>query len=344
MGSDSESVDKTLLDLTGTPCGICGPSTCDEKMVGCDGCSAWFHIRCVGLPEEKLPRMWYCQNEACRQKAQEYQKQKDAKKSVRSRKQVDESDKYSTTSRTGTSSVDAKVRALEQRQKRQMGELEAEMELRRKEKEIQRAYDRKKMEEKMRAEEEEKRMAWQAEMLRKKKEQIQRMEARQKSFEMEMAAMDERLAELSGSPASNELKSKIVASGLRAGPSGNTNRKVLELTKENVKRLEEDDDDSDEDDEDADESESSEEENGKYDEFDGGKRLNKRAIIATKKVCCFRNFGFTLGTNTVEDVDGGSGEKENPFTRRSGLNRSPKDRRGKATGRLMVGLRMCRLM
>ncbi|XP_062538908.1 uncharacterized protein LOC134207201 [Armigeres subalbatus] len=140
------------------------------------------------------------------------------------------------------------------------------------------------MEEKMRAEEEEERMAWQAEMLRKKKEQIQRMEARQKSFEMEMAAMDERLAELSGSPASNELKSKIVVSGLRAGPSGNTNRKVLELTKENVKRLEEDDDDdSDEDDEDVDESESSEEDNGKYDESDGEKQLNKRATVATKE-------------------------------------------------------------
>ncbi|XP_062537709.1 uncharacterized protein LOC134206043 [Armigeres subalbatus] len=211
-------------------------------MVGCDGCSAWFHLRCVGLPEEKLPRMWYCQNEACRQKAQEYQKQKDAKKSVR--KQVDESDKYSTTYHTGTSSVDAKVRG---------GELEAEMELRKKKKQIQRAYERKKMEmeEKIRVEEEEERMAWQAEMLRKKKEQIQQMEARQKLFEMEMAAMDE--------------------------------RKVLELTKENVKRLEEDDDDSDEDDEDVDECESSEEEKGKYDESDGGKRLNKRATVATKE-------------------------------------------------------------
>lgn len=232
MPSDAESVkDQTLLDLTGTPCGICGPSTCDEAMIGCDGCPGWFHVRCVGLTEGKLPKKWYCKSEACQEKAQEYQKQKDSKKPTRNRKQTNESES------SNVSNVGTKVRALEDRQKQQLAELEAAMQLKRKEKEFQRALERKKMEmeEEMRAEKEEEKKAWQAEMLQRKREHIQRMEANRKSFEMQMAAMNKKLEELSV-PHVPQSGSKLVGSGTQAGePSGKINKNVLKLTKANLK-------------------------------------------------------------------------------------------------------------
>ncbi|XP_062702122.1 uncharacterized protein LOC134285435 [Aedes albopictus] len=239
MASDAESThDQTIMDLTATPCAICGPSTRDEVMVGCDGCSGWFHIRCVGIEEGKLPKKWYCQNKACQEKAQEYQqKQKDAKKQARTRKNGNESDKSSVSSRLVSSSVEAKVRALEEKQKRQYEEMEAELLLQKKEREMQRAFEQRKteLELQMRAEEEEEQRAWRVEMLQKKKEQIQRLKAnREPSFEMQMAAMDEELAELSSQK--SKPAPKVVKDVSRASPSGKINKNVLKRGKANVKK------------------------------------------------------------------------------------------------------------
>ncbi|XP_065094567.1 uncharacterized protein LOC135715082 [Ochlerotatus camptorhynchus] len=247
MTSDSESVkDKTVLNLTETPCGICGPSTCAEEMIGCDGCSEWFHSRCVGISEGKSMKKWYCQSKACQEKAQEYQKQKDAKKQARSKKQTDESDKSSVNSRLGASSVEAKVRALEERQKKQYEELAVELQLRKKEREMQRAFESKKMELElqMRAEEEKEQKAWQAEMLKKKMEQIKRMKANQKSFEEQMADLDQELAGLSA--VKKPVVNKVVRNEMRAEPSGKYNKNQLKLSKENVKKLLDDDEYTDE--------------------------------------------------------------------------------------------------
>ncbi|XP_062708301.1 uncharacterized protein LOC134288217 [Aedes albopictus] len=260
MASDAESThDQTIMDLTATPCAICGPSTRDEVMVGCDGCAEWFHIRCVGIEEGKLPKKWYCQSKACQEKAQEYrQKQKDAKKQTRSRKNGNESDKSSVSSRLASSSVEAKVRALEEKQKRQYEEMEAELQLQKREREMQRAFEQRKaeLELQMRAEEEEEQRAWRVEMLQKKKEQIQRLKAnREPSFEMQMAAMDEELAELSSQK--SKPVPKVVKDVSRAGPSGKVNPNVLKLRKANVKKRTRDYESTDEEDEDDENSDDS---------------------------------------------------------------------------------------
>ncbi|XP_062542484.1 uncharacterized protein LOC134210455 [Armigeres subalbatus] len=261
MQSGSESVkDKTVLNLTETPCEICGPSTHDEEMVGCDGCSGWFHSRCVGIAEGNFPKKWFCPSDACQEMAKESQKKKTVKKhQTRSQREADESDKSSKNAYLAVSSVEAKVRALEERQKQQMEELEVEMQLRKKKKEMQRALERKKaeMELQMHAEEEEEQRAWQAEMLQKKKEQMDRMKASQKSFERQMAAMDKEMADLSASKVP-KTSSKYVGDDLRAGTSSKTQQNVLKLTQKNVKMLAEDDEDTEEEDEDTDEEEEAE--------------------------------------------------------------------------------------
>ncbi|XP_062705239.1 uncharacterized protein LOC134287427 [Aedes albopictus] len=253
MTSDAESThDQTIMDLTATPCAICGPSTRDEVMVGCDGCSEWFHIRCVGIEKDNLPKKWYCQSKACQETAQEYrQKQKDAKKQPRTRKNGNESDISSVSSRLAASSVEAKGRALEEKQKQQYEELEVEMLLRKKEMAMQRAFEQRKMELElqMRAEEEVKQRAWQAEMLQKKKEQLQRLKAnRESSFEIQMAAMDEELAELSGRK--SKPAPKVVTDVSRAIPSGKINPNVLKLSKEKERKQTRGYDSTDEEDED----------------------------------------------------------------------------------------------
>ncbi|XP_062707805.1 uncharacterized protein LOC134288096 [Aedes albopictus] len=253
MTSDAESThDQTVMDLTATQCTICGLSTSDEVMVCCDGCSKWFHTCCVDIDEDNLPKKWYCQSKACQKKAQEYrQKQKDAKKQPRTRKNGNESEISSVSSRLAASSVEAKGRALEEKQKQQYEELEVEMLLRKKEMAMQRAFEQRKMELElqMRAEEQEEQRAWQAEMLQKKKEQLQRLKAnRESSFEMQMAAMDEELAELSG----RKLKPapKVVTDVSRAIPSGKINPNVLKLSKEKERKQTRGYDSTDEEDED----------------------------------------------------------------------------------------------
>ncbi|XP_062709442.1 uncharacterized protein LOC134288477 [Aedes albopictus] len=253
MTSDAESThDQTVMDLTATQCTICGLSTSDEVMVCCDGCSKWFHICCVDIDEDNLPKKWYCQSKACQKKAQEYrQKQKDAKKQPRTRKNDNESDISSVSSRLAASSVEAKGRALEEKQKQQYEELEVEMLLRKKEMAMQRAFEQRKMELElqMRAEEEVKQRAWQAEMLQKKKEQLQRLKANRKSsFEMQMAAMDEELAELSGRK--SKPAPKVVTDVSRAIPSGKINPNVLKLSKEKERKQTRGYDSTDEEDED----------------------------------------------------------------------------------------------
>ncbi|XP_058456571.1 uncharacterized protein LOC131433969 [Malaya genurostris] len=194
--SDSESTPS--LDLTTTPCGICGPSTCDEQMIGCDGCSKWFHSRCVGVNVDSIPDKWYCQSKACQKQAQEYlQKVKDPKEQAGGQK-VDELDETVGFSIKSSSSVENRIKALEEKQKQQTEELDAEIWLQQKERKMQRALKRKKMEMemRMREEEEEEERALMEEMLQRKTSQVQRMRTNRQSFETQMAELDEQLKAL----------------------------------------------------------------------------------------------------------------------------------------------------
>ena len=56
---------------------VCGDNTEDDRaMVGCDGCSFWFHQECVGIrSEDQLGATWYCQD--CRpQSRREHRRQR----------------------------------------------------------------------------------------------------------------------------------------------------------------------------------------------------------------------------------------------------------------------------
>ncbi|XP_053699157.1 uncharacterized protein LOC128746133 [Sabethes cyaneus] len=197
-----------FLDLIMTPCGICGPSTCDEEMIGCDGCAKWFHSRCVGVTEDSVPEKWYCHSKACQQ---EYQKQqKDSQRQTRGKKTAEESDKPSDTVRKGTSGIEQRMKELEEKRKRQDKELEAEMQLQQMERRMQRDFERKKLEMEIRLRDEEEE-EWRAlheeisekcmpsleEILQKKRMQIERMKASQRSFEQQVADLDRELKELS---------------------------------------------------------------------------------------------------------------------------------------------------
>ena len=246
MTSVPESVqDKNVLNLTATPCEICGPSTYDEEMIGCDGCTGWFHFRCVGISGEKLPEKWYCQSKACQEKAQEYQK--DAEKHALSGDQAEDSDKASVDSPANASSLVASLQALEESSKRQYESFKVEMQLRKKEKMIQLAFEsmkvelerelqldieKKKMELELQrqAEEERQQKVWQAEMLGKKTEQIKRMKANQAAFEEQMAVLDATLTGLSVRKVPKVVP-KTVESGIRAGPSGKSNENQLQRSK-----------------------------------------------------------------------------------------------------------------
>ncbi|XP_055542734.1 inner centromere protein A-like [Wyeomyia smithii] len=253
--SDPRSTaEREILDLTATPCGICGPSTCDEQMICCDSCMKWFHSRCVGVAEDSIPEKWYCQSKACQQQAQEYQKQyKEARKQARGKKTPDEFEKSSSTLRKSTSSVEQRMKELEERQKRQNEELEAEMRLQQMEKRMQREFEKKKleMEIKLRAEEEEERRALQEEILQKKKMQIERMRANQRSFEQQMADLDKELNELSVIKTSKVIPALVEVVG---GASIESKEKLPRLSGANINKPaeEEDTDDDFEDDYDED--------------------------------------------------------------------------------------------
>ncbi|XP_065077560.1 uncharacterized protein LOC135700833 [Ochlerotatus camptorhynchus] len=110
----------------------------------------------------------------------------------------------------------------------------------------------------MRAEEEEEQRALQEEILQKKKAQIARMKANQKSFEQEMADLDQELAELSVVKVPKTVHKKD-EDGIKAGPSGKESKKPLKLTKENLKLLAGDNDDTEDDDEEDDDEDDSKE-------------------------------------------------------------------------------------
>lgn len=104
---------------------------------------------------------------------------------------------------------------------------------------LQHAYEKKimQMELQMGEEEEEEELVWQAEMPRKRTEQVERMKAKQQSFEERLASMDKELAGLS---------SFKVPKHLREGPSSKFNRNALKLMKENFQKLVEDDESAEE--------------------------------------------------------------------------------------------------
>lgn len=164
--------DGQTLDLTETPCAACDEvSTQNERMVGCDGCQQWFHTRCVGIPADAvMDKKWFCADEKCQQAKR--------KRKNRTKKSGDDSDRSSVKSDTAFT-LEQKLKAMEENQKRLEQELEAEIILKRKESEFKRAIERKRMllEKQMREEEEEQDKILQEEILRKGKVQEERMKA-----------------------------------------------------------------------------------------------------------------------------------------------------------------------
>ncbi|RPB16870.1 hypothetical protein P167DRAFT_472942, partial [Morchella conica CCBAS932] len=47
---------------------VCGAKEEDEDdsrmMIQCEGCEAWQHTQCMGIPKKKIPKQYFC--EVCR--------------------------------------------------------------------------------------------------------------------------------------------------------------------------------------------------------------------------------------------------------------------------------------
>ncbi|XP_062707101.1 uncharacterized protein LOC115264963 [Aedes albopictus] len=223
----------TNLDFTETPCAACDDvSTENEKMIGCDGCQLWFHLRCVGVSVEEAEKKkkWYCADDKCQQ----------AKKKRKNpvKKNGDESDRSSVKS-DATLTLEQKLKAMEESQVRMEQELDAEIVLKRKEKEIQRSIERKRraLEEQMREEEEEEEKRWQEEILQERKLQLDRMRARQQSFEASMKNLDEEMSKLKTAEknSTQQRDAGEGVSGVNRTPLRNP--EIGKLTEHNVKKL-----------------------------------------------------------------------------------------------------------
>lgn len=203
--SDVESAaDDVEMNLTMTPCEICGPSTINEEMVGCDGCEKWFHSRCVGGVDVPKSAKWYCKSAVCQQLAQENKKQlkEVTKKQSKSRKNTDDSEKPLVDSAKGAFSMEQKLKALKEKQKQMEDELEAKIKLKQMEKRMMLAMEKRRieMERKLQAEDEEEQRVMREEVIREKHERIKRMETGQLAFDKQVADLDRKLIELRAIP------------------------------------------------------------------------------------------------------------------------------------------------
>ncbi|XP_055522556.1 DNA ligase 1-like [Wyeomyia smithii] len=160
-------------------------------MVGCNGCESWYHNRCVGIIDEsKLDKIWFCTSESCRALALKYRKEKEAKKGKGSGKKNPED--------SGVKSVEQRLKEMEEEQKRLEKEMETEAMLKRKEREIKRALEQKRLllEQKLREDEEEEEYALQERVLLERRLQVQRMRERQEVFLSEMASLKDEIETL----------------------------------------------------------------------------------------------------------------------------------------------------
>lgn len=281
------------LDFTETPCAACDDvSTENERMIGCDGCQQWFHIRCVGISSDaELDKKWFCADDKCQQA-------KKKKKTSRAKKNGDESDRSSVKSDAALN-LEQKLKAMEESQKRMEQELEAEMILKKKENEIKRSVERKRMmlEKQMREEEEEEERLLQEEILRERKLQLERMRARQQMFELSMKSLDNEMAKLKSSSEKHKMEKGSDAEQTVLGVNRTPlrNPEIGKLTEQNVKVLKtaqisgsDDDSENDDDDEENDTDTDSEDENsGSGEEFNSSTiEIGKKAAQGKSK----RNF------------------------------------------------------
>ncbi|XP_058817350.1 uncharacterized protein LOC131680654 [Topomyia yanbarensis] len=163
------------LDLTQTPCDTCGQISAEnEGMVGCEGCKSWHHFRCVGVTAAvRKEKKWFCSETACQEAAQEFQKNKEPKKTGRSKKNADDSDRSSVKSdRSNVLTVEQRMQAMEEKQKQMEQELLAEWALKEKERAFKRSLEEKRnlLEKQLREKEEEDQKYLQKERLREKQE------------------------------------------------------------------------------------------------------------------------------------------------------------------------------
>lgn len=231
------------LDFTETACAACDDvSTENERMIGCDGCQLWFHLRCVGLSTEdaEKKKKWYCADEKCQQAKK--------KKKNPTKKSGEDSDRSSVKS-DAVLTLEQKLKAMEEGQKRMEQELEAEIILKRRESEIKRSLERKRMmlEKLVRDEEEEQEKQLQEEVLRERRLQLERMRARQQTFEDNMLALDNEMAKLKSSGDKHKIRrdAEVGESVSKMNHTPLRNPEVGKLTEQNMKNLKFDESDSD---------------------------------------------------------------------------------------------------
>ncbi|XP_058837537.1 uncharacterized protein LOC131693614 [Topomyia yanbarensis] len=242
------------LDLTTTACAECGKtSTRDEKMIACDSCDCWFHIRCVGLTTvPKKDKKWFCKEITCERVFQEYQKQK---KASRTKKIAEEYDKLSTKSTDNRpplpvpAAVEEKLEAMEIENQRLEEEMDAEMLLKEKEMEMKNALKirRMRMEQALRERElendrllreqeiEKKELELQQE-LREKEEHLVRMKEMERAYREKMSSVDRELQKAEIVDSKN-MEGQLETTKTNREPNSSKPSVIGKLTEGNLERL-----------------------------------------------------------------------------------------------------------
>ncbi|XP_062703805.1 dnaJ homolog subfamily C member 2-like [Aedes albopictus] len=178
------------LDFIKTPCSACDDATTESmRMIRCEGCQQWFHVRCVRISSNaEQSKKWFC--DECQRV-----KTKTTVNSVP--KSADESNRSSVKSDAALT-LEQKLKAMEESKRRMEQELEAEMILRRKENEIRRSIENKRimLERKLNEEEEQKCALLQKEILRQRRKQLDRMKESQRLFVDEEEILDKEFRKL----------------------------------------------------------------------------------------------------------------------------------------------------
>ncbi|XP_055522525.1 uncharacterized protein LOC129716715 [Wyeomyia smithii] len=164
--------ENTELNFTQTPCAACEQiSTTNESMIGCDGCESWYHCRCVGITAGmRLEEKWFCDRETCKALAYKNEKEKGAKRKNTSKKIASDSER----------AVQQRLKEMKENQKRLEVAMEAELMLKKRERQLKRTLEKKRMllEQQMREEEEKEELALQEQILRERKMQLDRLQAK----------------------------------------------------------------------------------------------------------------------------------------------------------------------
>ncbi|XP_055603751.1 uncharacterized protein LOC129751982 [Uranotaenia lowii] len=191
-------------DYTLTPCVTCGSaSTRNEGMVCCNGCEGWFHFRCVGVTESvKRQKKWFCPAELCQQMYSKHLKKQEsaaASRRAAAAKKVDGSEKSSARSEHQSSSSDEgkrKSQREEQKARSKRQEEDRILEMERQDYEIAFKARQYAIEAELRERQTELERKMLEKVLLDKKSVVERLKQMRSSFQEQMNAVDEELAQL----------------------------------------------------------------------------------------------------------------------------------------------------